>query len=183
MQTTRRLRIEPLNETHAAALLPVLHDERIYPYIPDRRCDRVEDLAARYRRLAAGSGDPAEQWLNWALFRQTDGQAIGVLQSTVSVNERLADVAYVLSPAHWGNGYATEALAWLLQHLAARGTLDTARAQIDERNTASLAVVRRLGFAHVRTVQEETSTDEVHQRSLVNLTLPPGWDAPARPAA
>lgn len=178
MQTTRRLRIEPLAESHAGVMLPLLQDERIYPYIPDRHYDRVEDLAARYRRLAAGSGDPAEQWLNWVLFLQSTGEAVGVLQATALPGERLADVAYVLSPARWGQGLATEALSWLLHHLASSG-IDTARAQIDERNAASLAVVRRLGFAHVRTVQEDTSTDEVHQRRITGFVLPVEWQPQA----
>ena len=143
MHFTERLRIEPLTAAHAAAMLPVLSDERLYRYMPAQRHDTVESLAARYRRLEAGPADPDERWLNACLFRIDTGAAIGYVQATVLRRARVALVAYVLAPGHWGHGYANEGLRWLLGHLAAGGEVDVARAQIDDRNAASIALVAR----------------------------------------
>jgi RimJ/RimL family protein N-acetyltransferase len=169
MHHTKSLRIEPLQEHHAAAMLPVLQDERIYAYIPEARYDNVEALSARYRRLANGSDNPTERWLNWVLFVGDTDVPIGFLQSTVYSLERLADVAYVLSPVHWRRGFAIEALCWLMENLEAAHAVDVVRAQIDVRNTASIALVRRLGFEYVGAVMEVGSEDAIYQRSVKDI--------------
>jgi RimJ/RimL family protein N-acetyltransferase len=147
-------------------MYPVLLDERIYRYIPGRPYSSVSALAERYRQLEAGSSDPSEQWLNWCLFRLSDGTPIGSLQSTVSVNERVAWVAYVLSPGAWGQGYAKESMLWLLSCLAAAKTVDVARAQIDCRNTSSQAVVEGLQFERRADVVEDGAIDFVYEKQL-----------------
>ena len=55
------------------------------------------------------------------------------------------NLGYQVFPEHRGNGYATRAVRLLVQHLAARTSYREATLLIDERNTASLAVARRLG--------------------------------------
>jgi [ribosomal protein S5]-alanine N-acetyltransferase len=164
---TQRLRIEPLREAHAALMLPVLQDERIYRYIPSRRYTRLDELAERYRRLASGSPEPDECWWNGCLFRREDGAAIGNLQATLVPAERVVWVAYVLTPTAWGRGYASEALAWLLDQLAIDPGLDVARAQIDVRHTASQRVVERLGFARVSEVEEGGRLDAIYEKLLL----------------
>lgn len=169
MNTTSRLRIEPLRESHAQAMFPLLQDDRIYRFIPDKRYGAVADLAGRYRRLEAGSPDPGEQWLNWCLFRHDDGRAIGTLQATISVRDRAAWIAYVLAPDVWGQGYATESVRWLLGYLEATGIVDVARAQVDGRNRASQAVVERLRFRRAADVMEDGNVDFVYELQLERL--------------
>ncbi|MDP9045351.1 MAG: GNAT family N-acetyltransferase [Pseudomonadota bacterium] len=166
---TDRLRLEPLAESHAAAMLPLLDDERLYQYIPDTHPRSLEALAARYRRQAAGSPSPREIWWNFILFLGDSSVPVGYVQATLVPAERVAEVGYVLSSAHRGQGYATEALGWLMAELGRRGDIDRVSAQIDTRNAASIAVVRRLEFVHVATRVEDTSTDHVFERSLADL--------------
>jgi ribosomal-protein-alanine N-acetyltransferase len=166
LDQTQRLRIEPLAEAHAPAMFTILEDERIYRYIPGGPYPAVEDLAHRYRRLAAGSTDPDERWLNWCLFRREDDTPLGYLQATVSVPGRTAWVAYVLAPTAWGQGYATESLAWLLDFLRHGGQVDRAQARIDSRNAASLAVVERLQFERTSSVEEDGSLDFLYEKPL-----------------
>jgi len=166
LNVTARLKIDPLREAHAQAMFPVLLDERIYRYIPGKPYTSVGGLAERYRRLEAGSPDESEQWLNWCLFRLSDGMPIGNLQSTISIPERAAWVAYVLSPEAWGQGYATEAMFWLLSYLKDTGLVDVARAQIDSRNVASQAVVEGLQFERSADVMEDGAIDFVYEKLL-----------------
>ncbi|WP_417069171.1 GNAT family N-acetyltransferase [Niveibacterium terrae] len=163
---TSRLRLETLSEAHASAMFPVLSDERLYAYIPDVRYVSVEALQERYRRLERGSLSPEELWWNFIVFRHDLPTPIGYVQATLMPSLRLAEVAYVLSPLHWGRGYATEALSWLISEIGRRGDIDRAQAQIDQRNFASIAVVRRLGFMFSRTMVEETSIDTLFERGL-----------------
>ncbi|MBE7939040.1 MULTISPECIES: GNAT family N-acetyltransferase [Ramlibacter] len=177
MGHTGRLRLEALTEDHAAAMWAALSDERLYAYITEPRYPSVQALQARYRRLAAGSPSPDETWWNFILFRTGTDEPLGFVQATLRPAQAMAEVAYLLAPRHWGQGYATEALGWLLQALAARGDIARAQAQVDVRNTASLAVLHRLGFVLVRTVEDAQSTDHVFERSLAGLA------PPARPGA
>lgn len=163
---TARLRLEPLAETHASVMLPVLSDERMYTYMQEPRYACEEELAKRYRRLAAGSSDADEVWWNFIVFPRDSSVPMGFVQATLMLKEQLSEVAYVFSPNHWGNGYATEALIWLLQQIRQRGDLPLVQAQIDMRNSASIAVVQRLGFDFSRTVIEDGGTDGVFQRTL-----------------
>jgi RimJ/RimL family protein N-acetyltransferase len=56
------------------------------------------------------------------------------------------EIFYSLAPGSWGRGYATEAARAVVGH--ALGTLGLAEvlAEVDEGNTASVAVVKRLGM-------------------------------------
>jgi len=65
------------------------------------------------------------------------------------------EIFYSLAPGAWGRGYATEAARAVIGH--ALGTLGLAAvlAEVDEGNTASVAVVRRLGMVPFAVVPGE----------------------------
>ncbi|KZP22352.1 acyl-CoA N-acyltransferase [Athelia psychrophila] len=64
-----------------------------------------------------------------------------------------------LHRAHWGRGYASEALAALLAHMWATTDVRAITADVDPRNSGSLRLLRRFGFAVER---EEKNTMETH---------------------
>lgn len=163
---TARLRLEPLSAAHAPSMFPVLDDERLYRFMPDLRLASVQDLADRYARQVQGSPDPQERWLNFIVFVGDTPQPIGFVQATVMTRRRRAELAYVLAPAQWGNGYAVEAVSGLIEHLRDTGTVQELQVTIDSRNDASLALARRLGFRVVGMVEEDTWVDVVLRRPL-----------------
>jgi ribosomal-protein-alanine N-acetyltransferase len=57
------------------------------------------------------------------------------------------EIFYSLAPGAWGRGYATEAARAVLDHALGALGLPEILAEVDEGNTASVAVVRRLGMA------------------------------------
>jgi RimJ/RimL family protein N-acetyltransferase len=65
------------------------------------------------------------------------------------------EIFYSLAPGSWGRGYATEAARAVVGH--ALGTLGLAEvlAEIDEGNTASVAVIKRLGMVPFAVVPGE----------------------------
>jgi ribosomal-protein-alanine N-acetyltransferase len=56
------------------------------------------------------------------------------------------EIFYSLVPGSWGNGYATEAVRAVLDHALGPLGLPEVLAEVDEGNTASIAVVQRLGM-------------------------------------
>ena len=56
------------------------------------------------------------------------------------------EIFYSLAPGSWGRGYATEAARAVLAHALGTLGLPEVLAEVDEGNTASVAVVKRLGM-------------------------------------
>lgn len=60
---------------------------------------------------------------------------------------RVPEIGYILHPDHWGQGLATEALTAVIAHVFATRPVEAITADVDPRNTASLKLLDRLGFA------------------------------------
>ncbi len=70
-----------------------------------------------------------------------DGALIGKLGAW-----KLPEVGFLIAPAHWGKGYASEGLAAFIEHRRALGSAELI-ADVDPRNLASLKLLERHGFA------------------------------------
>jgi RimJ/RimL family protein N-acetyltransferase len=69
-----------------------------------------------------------------------DGALIGKLGAW-----RLPEIGFLIDPAHWGHGYAFEALAAYIDRRRALGSTELT-ADVDPRNFASLRLLDRCGF-------------------------------------
>jgi len=65
------------------------------------------------------------------------------------------EIFYSLAPGSWGRGYATEAARAVLAHALGTLGLPEVLAEVDEGNTASVAVVERLGMVPYAVVPGE----------------------------
>ncbi len=140
------LRLEPLVAAHADELFPLLCDDELWIFTEEKAPETLEALAARYAQLESRrSPDGAQQWLNWAVISERDGVA-GFVQATVPAGSSEAEVAYVIARRFWLRGLGTEAMRTLLAFLRDGLKLERAVATVDARNSASLALLRRLGF-------------------------------------
>jgi RimJ/RimL family protein N-acetyltransferase len=141
-----RLRLDPLEPSHARLLFNGLRDARLYDFIADEMPQSVEALERRYERLAIRkSPDGSHDWLNWALWSLSEETYVGYVQATVG-RTGAAEIAYVLFHDHWGAGYAREAVSAMLATLRDMyGPLEI-RARVDPRNHRSGKLLRALGF-------------------------------------
>jgi RimJ/RimL family protein N-acetyltransferase len=146
---TERLLIRPLDADADADDLAVYQSQaevcRYIPYEPRDRDQIAERIAdpARTRTTLEKEGEAI--WL--AVEQRDSGRVIGDLVLIWNSEEhQCAEIGYVFNPAVRGNGYATEAgralLALAFDELKVRRVI----ARIDARNTASGAVLRRLGM-------------------------------------
>ena len=139
---TARLVIEPIDQQHAAGLFAALDDERVGRFIGGPDVTTLDALRDRIAALHAGPpAERDERWYNAAVL--ADGVVVGRVEATV--HHGIAEIAYVFGPAHWGNGYAAEATAWLLDALRDDG-ITTFWAAVVPENQASIALLERLGF-------------------------------------
>jgi RimJ/RimL family protein N-acetyltransferase len=127
-------------------MAPVLVDERLYTFIGGP-LESLDEVRARYKRLAAGSVKPDEVWLNWTARRRSDSQLVGAMQATLrrgQVGWR-ADIAWLIGVPWQNQGLASEAAAALVEWLRSRGVEDI-RANIRPEHAASEAVAVRAGL-------------------------------------
>jgi RimJ/RimL family protein N-acetyltransferase len=156
--TTERLALCPVTAADHAALLAhwTLPDVRRFLFdgavLPAAEVSEI--IAESVRDFAAGG------YGNWIIRERGRADLAGTgLAGAGLAGPELAGTAglrplddvgleifYSLAPGAWGRGYATEAARAVVGH--ALGTLGLAEvlAEVDEGNTASVAVVKRLGM-------------------------------------
>lgn len=83
------------------------------------------------------SGDPARD--EWVI--EQDGRVIGNIGIW-----NMPEFGFILHPDTWGRGIGTEAARAFIDHAFATHPIDGITADVDPRNAASLALLRRLGF-------------------------------------
>ena len=148
-----RLRLEPLSPTHSAGMFALWSRAEVcrysgpavdafgdpvqLPAVTPLDSDRILDFFVR--RAAAGLG------FRWALITASDNRFVGAL----GFNHLGAcpELAYHLHPDAWGAGLMTEATRLALDWVAAAHHARQVEAFIEPANTASIALVERLGFA------------------------------------
>lgn len=150
---TARTRLEPLAVSHADAMFEVLRDPVLYRYLDSQPHSSVEHTREVYARLSGrASPDGTERWLNWIVVpdghehgREHGHVPIGFVQATICTAST-AWIAYLLSPAMQGRGYATEAVVAMMAHLTRRYGIDRFLANVERDNRASIALLERCGL-------------------------------------
>jgi RimJ/RimL family protein N-acetyltransferase len=89
----------------------------------------------------------------YQIRRQSDGLAIGGVGFKAPPERGVVEIGYGLAPSARGYGYATEALATLVQIAAGLG-VSTIRADTDPDNVASQRTLENAGFHRVEAVSE-----------------------------
>jgi RimJ/RimL family protein N-acetyltransferase len=99
--------------------------------------------------------DTPGEWFQFAIELTATGAMVGDCALHALAHEPCeVEIGFTLAPEFQGRGYATEAVACLLDY--AFGSLGKARAiaLTDARNAASIAVLERLGFTRDPTPRE-----------------------------
>ena len=142
---TARFTLEPQIAAHAEEMFVVLSDPAIYEY-ENQPPPSLEWLRTRYKQLETRlSADGHEQWLNWVI-RVPTSELVGYVQATVHPDGRAA-IAYELSSAYWGRGFARQAVQAMISELVAHYQVRTLSAVLKRENLRSLRLLERLGFS------------------------------------
>jgi RimJ/RimL family protein N-acetyltransferase len=165
---TDRLVLEALEVRHTDALHDALRDPAVHEFIETSGPWTRETVRRRLEQLAQGPPPGSDDvWLNYVVL--LGDRLVGRVEATV--HGPLAEVAYLFDPGVSGHGYATESVEWLLGHLRDDHAVTEVWATVDPRNTASIRLLDRCGFAQRATVpsavQSYDEGDAVYSRSLV----------------
>lgn len=143
--TSSRVALRGVTEHDLTELLTVNADPDVTRYLPYASWTSWADARAWLDRMNALTSDGTGRQLVIARSRPT--LVIGsVLLFRYEEGSNRLELGYVLGRAHWGQGYATEALRLLLNHLFHKAGIRRVEAEVNPENQASSAVLRRLGF-------------------------------------
>ncbi|MQA97515.1 MAG: GNAT family N-acetyltransferase [Streptosporangiales bacterium] len=154
---TARLDLLPLRVEHAEEMAAVLSDPALHAFTGGAP-ETPQALRSRYRRLSAGSPDPAVTWLNWVIRLRDEGSLTGTVQATIgpSRDGLTAEIAWVVGTSWQRRGIATEAAQGLTDSLG-RPPVQRIIAHIHPDHRASAAVARAAGLV---------PTDEWHEGEI-----------------
>ncbi|HEY7236136.1 MAG TPA: GNAT family N-acetyltransferase [Gemmatimonadaceae bacterium] len=161
---TPRLVLRRWRETDAAELLPILEANvgHLRGWIPTHVAEPVpyEQIVGRIERFVAAF-DAGREW-RYALVSADTRRLLGEVSlfPRVAVKRVPFDAADHIEIGYWlradatGQGYATEATRAAMSLALSLPKMSRLTIHCDERNTASAALPRRLGFYLAATIEE-----------------------------
>lgn len=143
---TGRLRLREFNSDDWRAVLDYQRAPRYLRYYP--WTERTEDDVRQFVRMFLGWQDERpRRRFQLAITRRDDGRLIGNCGiRRARDNDTGAEIGYELNPDCWGNGYATEAAAAMVEFGFRQLGLERITSWCIADNAASSRVLERLGF-------------------------------------
>ncbi|MGW7415721.1 GNAT family N-acetyltransferase [Streptomyces sp. NPDC054863] len=143
--TTPRLLLRHFAPHDAGPLRAYRNDPAVARYQVWRSPLTEQDAAEQVLRYAAER--PTEPgWFHYAVEHRGEEVLVGDLGVWLDDNLRQAEVGFTLAPAHQRQGYGTEMVTALLDHLFFDRGLHRVSAECDPRNTPSATLLERVGF-------------------------------------
>ncbi|MGJ9417855.1 GNAT family N-acetyltransferase [Massilia sp. CMS3.1] len=151
--TTARLTLRPFTEGDAAPLFRIFSDDEVVRFWSAGAWTEIVQAEAMIEEAMAGYQEGG--LCRYAITLADTGELIGIcnLRGFFEQNRR-CELGYALGSAHWGRGYAFEALEALLGHAFSALDMNRIEADIDPRNDASARLLERLGFRQEGTMPE-----------------------------
>ncbi len=148
---TPRLVVRDWTEDDAAAALAVYGRPEVARWLSPAVAE-VADLAQMRGTLRGWIADTAASEAgigHWAVTLVEDGRLVGgVSLHPLPVEEQDVEIGWQIAPEFWGNGYATEAGAGLLERAFAND-VDEVFALVRPANVRAAAAARRVGMSWV----------------------------------
>jgi len=104
----------------------------------------------------------------WSIRSLANGAFLGAIGlDHIVQRHRRGEIGFWLLPAHWGQGYVSEALPLVIDHAFRARGLHRLMGEVETDNAASARVLSRAGFVHEGTLRE----CELKDGRLVSLDI------------
>lgn len=153
MLVAGRVKLRRLEDRDADALFALYSDPEVMRYWNHAPWTTIAQARMAIDEARADYASGAS--LHYAIELSATGMLIGscALYAFVAQN-RCASLGYLLSRAHWGQGYLSEAMRVLLEHAFTKLGLNRVEADVNRCNTGSAAALEKLGFRHEGRLRE-----------------------------
>ncbi|MEV0202422.1 GNAT family N-acetyltransferase [Nonomuraea sp. NPDC050691] len=163
---TKRLLLEPYVPEDEESFVALFQDESVSRWMGDGPAPEAEDRALFGRVFTKVYAE--NRFDVWAVRR--DGAYVGHAEIKPTETVGGHEIIYALAPAAWGSGLGTELAEAIVAYGFETLELTEVYATVAAENLVSLAVLRKIGFRHVRDIEED---DGSTTRVLVRTPL--GW--------
>lgn len=158
---TERLILRPWQVADAPRLKQAIDEnlEHLRPWMPwamnePSPLEEIEERIATFLRNFETGGE-----FVYGIVARDDGRILGSSGLHRRIDEGL-EIGYWIDHRELGRGYATEAASALMKEAFRDPQVRRVQIRCDPRNVASAAVPGRLGFVHVETIANETTTPD-----------------------
>ncbi|MGW7452110.1 GNAT family N-acetyltransferase [Streptomyces sp. NPDC054787] len=148
---TARLLLDPYVPEDEEAFVALFQDTRVSRWMGDGPTTEAEDRALFGRVFTKVYAE--DLFDVWAVRRH--GRLIGHAEIKRTDEVDGHEIIYALAPEAWGAGLGTELAEAIVAYGFDSLGLTEVHATVAAPNTGSLALLERIGFAHVRDVREE----------------------------
>ncbi|MBZ0279368.1 MAG: GNAT family N-acetyltransferase [Anaerolineae bacterium] len=155
---TERLLLRPFTADDRSAVQAILGDQTVTRTLLDIPYPFTSEDADFWIR-AGHAGIQTNLLFPFAMTRRADGLLIGCIDIELQPEHRRGDIAYWLAPAHWGQGYTTEAARRIIQFGFEDLGLNRVYAQCLRTNVASARVMQKAGLRYEATLRHSTIKD------------------------
>ena len=141
---TDRLILRRYKESDIDTIYEIITDERLSKYIKFPKLSKEEEL--EYIRQWISESDESK-YEKWVIELKKDGTVVGNIDvNTVVKKHNYCNVGYTIRYDYWGNGYASEALEAVSNHLLENSGYYLVECSCNELNTQSSKVMLKVGF-------------------------------------
>ncbi|WP_328941039.1 GNAT family N-acetyltransferase [Streptomyces sp. NBC_00250] len=148
---TERLLLEPYVPADEEDFVALFQDPRVSAWMGNGPVAEADDRALFGRIFTKVYA--RELFDVWAVRR--DGLLVGHAEIKPTEDVGGHEIVYALAPAAWGSGLGTEVAEALVAYGFGTLGLSEVHATVAEPNVASLKLLGRIGFEHVRDITEE----------------------------
>lgn len=141
---TARLTLRPQAMGDAPALFAILGDPEAMRFWNRPAISRLAVVEEILREQQAAMDDGVCRY--WTVLE--DGDAIGSVDLSL-IEDRSAELGFLLRPGRWSHGFATEAAAAVIAHAFGPLGLKRLAAAVQAGNFAAIRVLEKTGFARV----------------------------------
>ena len=154
MAAIQPITIRDLQSHDASWLYALMNHPTVMRYVPDR-FGSLQEMREVVAWLIGNY--TADQWVRLTYVIKSLQVAVGWISLGPLPSEELkTELAYVVHPDHWGRGIAGAAVGMFLDSFTAAKSLEVLWAEVAVGNRASIRILERHGFSHVREIVSET---------------------------
>ncbi|MGW3835399.1 GNAT family N-acetyltransferase [Streptomyces microflavus] len=148
---TGRLLLTPYTPADEEEFVALFQDVSVSRWMGDGPSTESEDRALFGRIFTKVYAE--NRFEVWAV--KVGGELVGHAEIKPTEASGGHEIIYALAPSAWGRGLGTELALALVGHGFGTLGLTEVHATVAAENAASLAVLGRVGFAHVRDIRED----------------------------
>ena len=139
------MRLRWLEPRDVPALFGVFSDREVARYWSSPAMTELAQAQRLFEEIHASFAE--RELFQWGIARVADDVVIGTCTlASIQPRHRRAELGFALARSQWGQGLAHEALSALLSFAFDELALHRLEADVDPRNTRSIAALERLGF-------------------------------------